>query len=94
MINLYFIAAICLILLIIFLISNYTALTYGVRLGKAMRKDVPPAPTVEPIKKAAKKVNEGTKNLKIKLLKHLSDVKNGKFRKKVDVEEEEMGMFD
>lgn len=40
--------------LIVFLISNYVSFGYGVRIGKAMQKDIPPAPLVEPVKKVTK----------------------------------------
>jgi len=40
MINLFLIIGIALILLL----SNYTALIYGIRLGKAMQHDIPPVP--------------------------------------------------
>jgi len=51
MINLLLIITIALILLI----STYTALIYGIRLGKAMQKDIPPVP-VEPVANAVRKV--------------------------------------
>jgi len=50
MINLLLILAIALILLI----STYTALIYGIRLGKAMQKDIPPVP-IEPVVSAVKR---------------------------------------
>lgn len=49
MINLYLILAIAILLLI----SNYIAFIYGVRIGKAMQKDIPHVP-IEPVKNAAK----------------------------------------
>lgn len=42
-----------LLMILILLLSNYTALIYGLRLGKAMQKDIPPAPIVTTVKKAA-----------------------------------------
>jgi hypothetical protein len=53
MINLFIIISIALILLI----SNYTALIYGIRIGKAMQNDIPPVP-IEPVKKAVKSVHK------------------------------------
>jgi hypothetical protein len=50
MINLLLILGIALILLI----STYIALIYGIRLGKAMQKDIPPVP-IEPVKETVKK---------------------------------------
>jgi len=50
MINLFLIIGITLILIL----SNYTALIYGIRLGKAMQKDIPPSPII-PVVKAFKK---------------------------------------
>ena len=49
MINLFLIIGIALILLI----SNYTAIIYGIRIGKAMQKDIPPVP-IEPVVNAVK----------------------------------------
>jgi beta-lactam-binding protein with PASTA domain len=51
MINLFLIIGIALLIII----TNYIALIYGMRLGKAMQKDIPPVP-VEPVANAAKKV--------------------------------------
>lgn len=51
MINLFLIIGIALIILI----SNYTALIYGIRLGKTMQKDIPPVP-IEPVTNVMKKV--------------------------------------
>lgn len=50
MINLFLILTIALILLL----STYTALIYGIRLGKAMQKDIPPVP-IEPAVNAVKR---------------------------------------
>ena len=61
MINLFLILAIALILLI----SNYIALIYGIRLGKAMQKDIPPVP-IEPAVKAVKRAYNAVKSKKHK----------------------------
>ena len=59
MINLFLILGNALILLI----STYTALIYGIRLGKAMQKDIPPVP-IEPVKKAFKRTFSLIKDLR------------------------------
>lgn len=41
------------LIILAFLLSNYTALIYGLRLGKAMQKDIPPSP-IEPVVKVIK----------------------------------------
>jgi hypothetical protein len=59
MINLFLILGITLILIL----SNYTALIYGIRLGKAMQRDIPPSPiqpAVEAVKKAYRAVKSKT----------------------------------
>jgi len=41
---------------VVMLISNYIAFGYGMRIGKAMQKEIPEAPLVEPVKKTGKKL--------------------------------------
>jgi hypothetical protein len=65
-----------------FLLSNYLALGYGLRIGKALQKDIPPAPLVEPVKRA---VTVGVKLAKT--------VKGKKYLQK-KAEKEEVGIFD
>lgn len=67
---------------IILLISNYTAFGYGVRIGKAMQKEIPDPPLVEPARKFGKKLLKLAKPDKIKSY----------YMKKED--KEEIGMFD
>jgi hypothetical protein len=43
------------VILLTFIVSNYISLIYGLRLGKALQKDIPSIP-VEPIVKASKKI--------------------------------------
>jgi hypothetical protein len=59
MINLFLILGNALIILI----STYTALIYGIRIGKAMQKDIPPVP-IEPVKKAVKRTFSLIKDLR------------------------------
>ena len=61
MINLLFTLTIALVLIL----SNYTALIYGIRLGKAMQKDIPPVP-IEPAVKAVKRAYNAIKSKKHK----------------------------
>lgn len=49
MIDLFLILGIALMLII----TNYIALIYGIHIGKAMQKDIPPVPIVTTLKKAA-----------------------------------------
>lgn len=42
------------IVILLTVINTYISLIYGVRLGKAMQKDIPRLP-IEPVKEAAKK---------------------------------------
>lgn len=41
-----------------FLLTNYIAFGYGLRVGKAMQKDIPETPLVETVKKAYKMVKK------------------------------------
>jgi hypothetical protein len=77
MINLFLILGNALILLI----STYTALIYGIRLGKTMQKDIPPVP-IEPVKKAIKRT--------FSLVKDLKRV----YMQKTEPKKEEGSMFD
>jgi beta-lactam-binding protein with PASTA domain len=52
-----------LLLLLFFIFSNYISLIYGIRLGKAMQKDIPKVP-VEPVVQAAKKAKKAVKLIK------------------------------
>ena len=61
MINLFLIISIALVLIL----SNYIALIYGMRLGKAMQKDIPPVP-IEPAVKAVKRAYNAVKSKKHK----------------------------
>jgi len=61
MINLLFILTIALVIII----SNYIAIIYGIRLGKAMQKDIPPVP-IEPAVKAVKRAYNAVKSKKHK----------------------------
>jgi len=47
------------------LISNYISFIYGVRIGKAMQKDIPPVP-IEPIINAAKRAIKLIKDWPVK----------------------------
>ena len=61
MINLLFTLTIA----VVIIISNYIALIYGMRLGKAMQKDIPPVP-IEPAVKAVKRAYNAVKSKKHK----------------------------
>jgi hypothetical protein len=61
MINLLFILTIALTLII----SNYIALIYGIRLGKALVRDIPPVP-IEPAVKVAKRAYNAIRSKKHK----------------------------
>jgi hypothetical protein len=61
MINLLFTLTIALVLII----SNYIAFIYGMRLGKALVKDIPPVP-IEPAVKAVKRAYNAVKSKKHK----------------------------
>jgi hypothetical protein len=78
MINLYTTLGIAILLII----TNYLAFGYGIRIGKAMQKDIPLAPLVEPVKKAARGAFKLAKNIKNKSY----------VQKKAD--KEEFGIFD
>jgi hypothetical protein len=73
MINVWFALAIALTVII----TNYIALIYGIRLGKAMQKDVPESPAA-PVSKAAKGV--------FKLIR--DKVQKSYLQKKADKEDE------
>jgi hypothetical protein len=73
---------------IIFLISNYLSFGYGLRLGKAMQKDIPPVPLAEPVKQTAKAITKLGKKT-VKLVRDVSELKAVK-RQKKDLEEHSM----
>ncbi|MEN6313242.1 MAG: hypothetical protein ABFD25_03220 [Clostridiaceae bacterium] len=50
-----------LLYIILFLLSNYIAIVYGIRLGKAMQKDIPPVP-IEPVTNAVKRAYKAIKS--------------------------------
>jgi hypothetical protein len=75
---------------IIFLISNYLSFGYGLRLGKALQKDIPPVPLAEPVKQTAKAITKLGKKT-VKLVRDVSELKAVKRSKK---EPEEHSMFD
>lgn len=84
MINLFLIICIALLLLL----SNYTAFGYGVRIGKAMQKDIPPVPLAEPTKEVARVIRKAGKRV-FKLVPNINELKA---LKKVD--KEEINIFD
>jgi hypothetical protein len=74
--------------ILLLLASNCFFLIYGLRLGKAMQKDVPTTPLTEPVKEAVgvlKKIGKRTVRL-------VSDMKELKALKKG--EKEETSVFD
>jgi hypothetical protein len=77
-------------IIIIFLISNYLSFGYGMRVGKAMQKDIPPVPLAEPIKQTAKAISKLGKKT-VKLVRDVNELKAVKRSKK---EPEEHSMFD
>jgi hypothetical protein len=75
-------------LILLLLISHALMLNWGIRLGKAMQKDIPPVPLAEPVKEAAevlKKIGKRTVRL-VSNIKELKAVKKG--------EKEETSIFD
>jgi len=68
-----------LIIAILLIITNYIAFGYGVRIGKAMQKEIPSPPLSEPAKKLQLKLARGLKG------KVFTEKKEPK---------EELGMFD
>jgi hypothetical protein len=76
--------------IIIFLISNYLSFGYGLRVGKAMQKDIPPVPLAEPVKQTVRAITKLSKKT-VKLVRDVSELKAVKRQKK---EHEEHSMFD
>lgn len=83
MINLYFLS-----FAILLLISNYLSFGYGVRIGKAMQKDIPPVPLAEPAKEVARVIRKAGKRV-FKLVPNINELKALK-----KVEKEEINIFD
>jgi len=73
-------------LILVFVISNYVAFGYGLRIGKAMQKEIPPPPIAEPVKKVAEKVEEIAG-------KAAEGVAKKKRRENEEEEEEDLGLF-
>lgn len=84
MINLFLIIGIALLLLL----SNYLSFGYGVRIGKAMQKDIPPVPLAEPAKEVARIIRKAGKRV-FRLVPNINELKA---LKKVD--KEEINIFD
>lgn len=80
MINLY-------LILILALILPYTVLilSWGIRLGKSLQKEIPPVPLAEPAQKVSKAMAKIGKRT-IRLMKSIGEFKTAK--KKVDKDEE------
>lgn len=58
----------------ILILSNCLMLNWGIRIGKALQKDIPPVPLAEPVEKAAgivKKIGKRT----VKLINSISELK-------------------
>ncbi len=75
-------------LALLFLISNYLAFGYGVRIGKAMQKEMPPAPLVEPTKKAARGLTEMARRGGKRMFKLVRNIGEAKAFKKAPKKEE------
>jgi len=74
MINLYLIITLAIILPFV----TFLSLNYGIRLGKAMQKDIPSVPLAEP----AKKVSGIVKKIGNRTVRLVSDIKELKALKK------------
>lgn len=82
MINLYLIIA-----LAFYLVSIFLSLNYGIRIGKAMQKEIPPVPLAEPAGKVAgivKKIGKRT----VRLVNNIQELKATK------KEKQETNVFD
>jgi hypothetical protein len=55
-----------LFILAIFFSNAVLMLSWGIRIGKAMQKDIPPPPLAKPTKKAVKAVGRAFKLLRLK----------------------------
>jgi hypothetical protein len=71
--------------IILILILPYTCLilNWGIRIGKALQKDIPPVPLAEPVQKAT----EIVKKIGKRTVRLVSDIKELKSLKKVEKDE-------
>lgn len=72
------------------LLSNYLSFGYGLRLGKALQKDIPPVPLAVPAEKTVKAIAKLGKRT-VRLVKDISELKAVKRKKR---EAEETSIFD